>query len=411
MPMQTRYLDGLLFCLCCQLAGSTLAQSDATAPASSAVHTEVELRAALASSKPTPLDALTAYGKREVIRQMRWSEKGLVSFGTAPLIRELGHEQLAAVLRFLDAYDYLPMLEKKLVGPPLRLPTPSGQVQQDLHLLRQFADADATQRAAALATSTSTKIGAPAVLRRYHQLFEKRLNAATLSAEPLGDLVPLFDAASLVANGNPVSSALNDMLRVHHELTVRGIDTRRSLDNAVLYALLAARRFEEAHAFAAIRADLADVPVPRVVDPLGPGFKGRSAFAYDATLNTLTRVTLSTQSSTELVMVVGAGCHNSTNALQAIHDDPAFQARLRKAHLVLVTAPNAPIETHLISEWNAANPSMPIRAPYSAQEWQGIDVTGIPSFYLLRNGKVIAQRSGWPSEGKADLLKLIDATK
>lgn len=76
---------------------------------------------------------------------------------------------------------------------------------------------------------------------------------------------------------------------------------------------------------------------------------------------------------------------------------------------MLVTAPNAPIETHLISEWNAANPSMPIRAPYSAQEWRDIEVTGIPSFYLLKNGKVVAQRTGWPDKGKADLLRLIDA--
>lgn len=298
MPTQARYLNGLLFCLCCQLAGFTLAQADATAPASTSVHSEGALRAALASSKPTPLDALTAYGKREVIRQMRWSEKGMTSFGSAPLIRELGHEQLVAVLRFLDAYDYLPMLDKKLVGPPLRLPTPSGQVEQDLQLLRQFADADATRRAAA--STTATEIGAPAVLQRYQQLFGARLNAAALSAEPLGDLVPLFDAASLTVNGNPGSSALNDMLRVHHELTVRGIDTRRTLDAAMLYALLAARRFEEARAFATIRADLADVPIPHIVDPLGPGFKGRSAFAYDTTRNTMTRVALSTQSSTEL---------------------------------------------------------------------------------------------------------------
>lgn len=409
MPTQTRYLDGLLFCLCCQLVGLTSAQPAASSPTAPAVHTEEARRAALASSKPTPLDALTPFGKREAIRQMRWSEKGLAGFGSAPLIRELGHEQLAAVLRFLGASDYLPMLDKKLVGPPLRLPTPSGAVEHDLQSLRQFADKDATRRAAA--SATATELGAPAVLRRYHQVFGKRLNAATLSAQPLGDLVPLFDAASLAANGNPVSSALDDMLRVHHELTARGIDTRRTLDDAVLYALLAARRFEAARAFAAIRPDLVDVPIPEVVDPLGPGFKGRSALAYNPTRNTLTRVALSPQSSTELVMVVGAGCHNSTNALQAIQDDPAFQARLRGAHLVLVTAPNAPIETHLMSEWNAANPSMPIRAPYSAQEWRGIDVTGIPSFYLLRNGKVVAQRTGWPDKGKANLLKLIDAAK
>jgi hypothetical protein len=131
--------------------------------------------------------------------------------------------------------------------------------------------------------------------------------------------------------------------------------------------------------------------------------------ALEARRNTLTRLGLPPPSGTELLMVVGAGCHNPTNALQAIHDYAALQARLRGANLGLVTAPNAPIETDLITEWNAANPAMTIRAPYSAQEWQAVEVVGITSFYLLRNGKVIDQRVGWPAEGKAELVKLIDA--
>ena len=140
---------------------------------------------------------------------------------------------------------------------------------------------------------------------RYRQLFGNRLNPATLSNEPSGNLVALFDAASLAANDNPVSSTVDDMLQA----------------------------------------------------------------------------------------------------------DPELQRRLQQVHLVLVTAPNAPIDTHLISEWNGVNPSMAIHAPYSAAQWEGIDVTGISSFYLLRNGKVVDRRTGWSDTGKADLLKLIDAAE
>jgi hypothetical protein len=403
----------LLFCLCFQLAGSTSAEPVATALAPSIVHTQEALRAALASGKPTPLDALTPYGKREVIQKIRWNENGLAGFGSTPLIRELGHGQLAAVLSFLGASEYLPMLEKKLVGPPLRLSALSSQMAQDLQRLREFAEADATRRAAASASISvsATEIGAPAVLQRYRQLFGNRLNPATLSAEMSGNLVALFDAASLAAQDNPASSATDDMLQLHHELTARAINTRRTLDDAMLYALLAARRFAKARAFSAMRPDLAEMAIPQVVDSLGPTFAGRSAFAYDARHNTLTRVAMPGRPGTELVMVVGAGCHHSTNALQALQADPELQGRLRQVHLVLVTAPNAPIETRLISEWNAANPSMPIHAPYGAAQWKGIDVTGILSFYLLRNGKVVDRHTGWSDNGKADLLKLIDAAK
>jgi hypothetical protein len=403
----------LLFCLCCQLAGCTSAEPVTTAPVPLVVHTQEALRAALVSGKPTPLDALTPYGKREVIRKIRWNENGLAGFGSTPLVRELGHGQLAAVLSFLGASEYLPILDKKLVGPPLRLPALSSQTEQDLQRLREFAEADATQRASASASISvsATEIGAPAVLQRYYQLFGNGLNPATLSAEMSDNLVALFDAASLAAQDNPASSATDDMLQLHHELTARAINTRRTLDDAMLYALLAARRFKKAGAFAAMRPDLAEMAIPQVVDSLGPAFAGRSAFAYDAKHNTLTRVAMPSRPGTELVMVVGAGCHHSTNALQALQADPELQGRLRQVHLVLVTAPNAPIETRLISKWNAANPSMPIHAPYSAAQWKGIDVTGIPSFYLLRNGRVVDRHTGWSDNGKADLLKLIGAVK
>ncbi len=399
MRKHTRYLSGLAFCLCWQWAGHAWGQS-------AAVPTQQTSQATLESGKPTPLDALTPYGKRELIRQLRWRENELVGFGVAPLIRELDHAQLAAILHFLDLDSYLPGMGRALVGLPLRLPAPSVQVEQDLLALRQFASEDRARRAEAL--PSASEASAPAVLRRYRQLFGARLQPATLVAQPLGDLVPLFDAAIVAAQGNPASSALDDLVQLHRELGARGIDTRRTFDDGLATSMLAARRFDEARAFAATRPHLGGASIPQVDDPLGPSFQGRSAFAYDAGRNTLTRLALPA-AGTELVMVVSEGCHNSANALQAIVDDAALLARLRALNLVLVTGPSTGVETRSMARWNAAHPDMPIRAPYSAAEWHGIDGTGIPAFYLLRNGKVVDRRVGWPAEGKAELVKLIGA--
>ncbi|GGB92818.1 hypothetical protein [Pseudoduganella buxea] len=399
MRTHTRYLSGLAFCLCAQWAGHAWGQPAAVPP-------QQTLQATLESGKPTPLDALTPYGKRELIRQMRWREHELVGFGVAPLIRELDQAQLAAILHFLDLDSYVVGLARALVGPPLRLPAPSVQMEQDLLALRQFNDEDRARRAAAL--PSASEASAPAVLRRYRQLFGARLQPATLGAQPLGDLVPLFDAATVAAQGNPASSALDDLVRLHRKLGARGIDTRRTLDDSLLTAMLAARRFDQARAFAAGRPHLGGTAIPQVDDPLGPSFEGRSAFAYDAGRNTLTRLALPA-ASTELVMVVSDGCHNSANALQAVAEDTALQARLRAANLVLVTGPSAGVETRLMARWNAAHPAMPILAPYSAAQWHGVDGTFIPAFYLLRNGKVVDRRSGWGPEGKKELIELIEA--
>lgn len=407
MLKQTRCMNKLLLCLCCQLGSYALAQSALPAKAPAFLPAADALRAAVMSGEATPFDALSPYGKREAIRQLRWRENKLVGFGIAPLIRELDREQLAAVLHFIDAGNYLPMLEKRLVGRPLRPPMPSALSDQNLQLLRQLRDADNQRRAEA--TEPVTEVGDQAILRRYQALFGADLTPARLSNLPLGDLVILFDAASLAATGNPDSPALDDMLQLHRELSTRDIDTRRTLDDALLQVMLAARRFEQARKFSAGRPHLSDSPIPHIVDPLGPTFQGRSAFSYDAQRNALTRVSVPAPVGMELVMVVGSGCHNSTNALQAIRDDRALQARLHAAKLTIITAPDGPVETGFMTEWNAANPLMPIRAPYNAAEWQAIKVSGLPAFYLLRKGKVADQRIGWPGEGKQNLLTLIEA--
>ena len=404
MPKHTLSLHALLFSLCCQLSSYACAQVSPT-PVLRSQDAGENARERLASGKSTPLDALTPYGKREATRQLQWRENTLVGFGFAPLIRELDRDQLAAVLHFLEADSYRPMLERKLVGPSLRLPAPSKQVEQYLQSFRQFADEDRRRRDEA--KETATLVGMPAILRRYRELFDASLLPEALKAQPLGDLLPLFDATSLAVAGNPASVALDDMLRVHDELITRGIDTRRTVDDAVLHAMLAARRFSQARAFAAMRPHLADSTIPHVIDLLGPNYQGRSVFHFDAATNNLTRLAFPSPQGRELVMVVGAGCHSSTRALQTIRDDHALQQRLRKANIVLITAPDSPVDTRLMAEWNASHPDMQIRAPYNAIEWKAINVTGIPSFFLLNKGRVVDQRTGWPVDGKADLEKLI----
>lgn len=392
------------------LGGAILAFATATAAVAvppPVVSTQQDLHELLATGMPTPLDALTPYGKRRFLGQLRWGRKGLGGFGYTPLVRELDRTQLEAVLRFLDSGNYLPVLGKNIVGPPLRLPEPSTDVARRLEQLEQFAAEDARQRASD--ATYSTTLGTPALLQRYQILFGERMNAAALKAQPPGELLPLFDAAALAANNNPDSDAFDHLLLVHDELAARGIDTRRTLDRSVLNAMLSARRFEQARTFAAVRPQLADKAIPAIVDKLGPGFHGRSVYDYDAAGNTLTRRAAPYAAGTELLVVVGAGCRFSQNALQAIAADTALQARLRKANLLLITPPHAAIEFGFVAGWNAAHPTLPIRIPALPQEWPGVDALSVPEFYVMKDGKVIGKRSGWPAEGnKAAIVGLVD---
>jgi hypothetical protein len=387
----------LMFCLCCQAAPAS-----ATAPA---VRSEAQLNALLASGQATPLDVLTPYGKQRFLRSLRWGSKGTTGFSFVPLVRELDPAQIDAILPFLDLAGYRSMLVDRMAGAPLRLPQPSAEVVRRLEQLEDFNQEIARQREDA----ASTTLGTAAVVRRYQQLFAERMGADALARQPLGDLLPLFDAAAQANFENPGSAALDELLLVHRELGRRGVDTRRTLDDNVFDALYSARRFEQARSFAAARPQLADKSVPRVADGLGPGFEGRSAYQYDAAANTLTRQALPHPAGTELVMVVSAACHFSHDALAAIGSDPTLQARLRAAKLLLVTPPVEAPRLRFVANWNAAHPTLPMWIPFDAGEWQAIDVTGVPAFYLLRDGKVIAHRKGWDGDaGKAALVGLLE---
>lgn len=76
---------------------------------------------------------------------------------------------------------------------------------------------------------------------------------------------------------------------------------------------------------------------------------------------------------------------------------------------MLVTPPRSVFSAGFIDEWNKSIPGIPIRLPYSVAEWQAIDVAGVPRFFLLKEGKVVGQVTGWPAAGnKAELLALLD---
>jgi len=388
------------------LACWTLAAGAAESPAP-VVRSAAQLESVVASGQPSPLDAFTPYGKRRFLQSLRWNERGLTTFNSASLLRELEPRQIAAMLAFIDAGEYLPAVVNGLAGTPLRLPAPTADAEARLARIERFVDEEARRRddAAGALTMTDDR----QMDRRFVAVFGQHPSRYKLEELPLGDLLPYFDAAALAARGGMDSTATRFLMAVYEEMRGRGIDTRRTFDDTVLRRMLEARAFGQARAFVAGKPHLAGRAVPTVRDPLGPRFKGRSVYRYEAASNTLVREALPHPRGLELVMVVDAGCHFSADALAALRDDAAMRARLLQAGLVLVTPPRSAFSAGFIDEWNRAIPGIPIRLPYRVAEWQAVDVAGVPRFFLLKEGKVVGQVTGWPAEGnKAELLALLD---
>lgn len=395
-------LMGLRTLLICTCIGCAEAAVTPAAPEPLVVRTQAEWRALLESTQKTPLDALTPYGKQVVTDMLSatFREDGLPSLPSGILVRELNRDELRAVLVFLDSETYFGTLERQLVGAPLRMP-PSAVVARDWRQLQDvLQSADPSSRSA-----SATTLASDASVDTYLTLFSDRMREQRLRAQPPGDLLLLFDAAAFTNLVNPGSPAFAHLLRVHRELARRGVDTRRKLDDTVLHALIAAREFGQARAFIATRGHLAANAVPQVVDTLGPTFVGRSVFDYDRAGHALTRKELPVVSGTELVMVVDAHCQPSRAALEALRSDATLRARLQQARLTIIVPPAAPIPFGFAADWNAANPALPMHIPFNHREWAGVNVRSVPMFYLLKNGRVVGEVTGWPPQGNADALR------
>lgn len=219
----------------------------------------------------------------------------------------------------------------------------------------------------------------------------------------------LFDVAGQVAAASGDAWALRDLRALHAEFGRRGIDTRRGIDDSMLYALLAGRRFGEARAFADAHPRPGRAAIAHEVDPLGATFKGRSVYRFDAAANTLERTAVAVAPAVQVVLVVDNGCHFSEAALRAVGADAALYDRLRRAGLLVITSPRTPVPTQFMARWNAQYPQLALRAPFSAEEWRDVDVTEVPAFFIFKNGRVRAKIPGWPGqEQKAVLLQALD---
>lgn len=376
----------------------------------SVVRSKAQLDEVLASGRPTPLDALTPYGKRRLLRGIVWRDKGMGGFSATQLVRELDASQIGQVLAFFDLAAYAKGYSENLSGAPVRLPPPSGALEAQLDRFEQLYRELDEERAPAADASSARRM--KPMVSYYDTVFAGRMKPAALRRQAPGDLPALFDAALLASNLDPASPATGHLLSVHREMAARGIDTRRGFDDSVLYGMLAARRFEEARSFAAGRPHLGKHKIPTVVDTLGTAFSGRSLYEYDAGKDVLVRRADPPPAGVELVMVVGAGCHFSRDALAALRANPVLLARLRQANLKLLISPREPIPFWYLAEWNAANPTLPLRVAYDTKEWILIAEANTPEFFLLEDGKPAGHVIGWPKDGNAAaLLALLDTAR
>ncbi len=109
-------------------------------------------------------------------------------------------------------------------------------------------------------------------------------------------------------------------------------------------------------------------------------------------------------------LVVVAGCHMARRAARQLLQDPAAMLLLSDLRVVWMQPVDRSLNVEDVAKWNQDFPEAPMHIAFENSQWRGMDLTALPTFHLLRNGKVVASHRGWSRDGStpAALLEALE---
>ena len=169
--------------------------------------------------------------------------------------------------------------------------------------------------------------------------------------------------------------------------------------------LLTFRRFDEAKAFRLAHPQRGLPAPPPVVSLSGtPGDNVRTVLRFINDGSTLKEETVDWQSSARVFVVGHPGCRFSRNAVAAIAADPELAKAMNTAAIWL-TAPFTSLTDGPVLAWNREHPDYAYRYVESVTDWPEINYWGTPSFYFMKDGRLVKKLVGWPEGGRRDDLQ------
>lgn len=108
-------------------------------------------------------------------------------------------------------------------------------------------------------------------------------------------------------------------------------------------------------------------------------------------------------------ILVIAGCHFSEDAAEDISSDPVL-GPVFAAHAQWLMLPPGQENLDAVRRWDSRFPKAQAAMLYSREEWTLLPETWrMPTFLIVRDGKVIDRITGWPRNPSGNRQPLIDA--
>lgn len=355
----------------------------------------------LLASGPTVLDHLTPYGQRELLKSLRWNERGLTGFSFAAPLRELDRAQALAIYDLLDARQYFP--KNFPTTPAFHLDDVNPKYERLLDQFKAVVRDEDARRTSSESSSSDFKWGDS--LNFYRAQLAPLMKHQNLSRIGKSDLYVLFDIANEANFALNSASAMQDMKDVYRVFKRRGIDTRRSIDESMFRALLRHRDLKAAKQFIEEHEAFADRKLPVLLDRLGQ-HGDRQTVLVDQGDVWVRQSAPFARDRAQLVIVVSEGCGFCRKLMSDLERDKTLREHLERTGTVLLNTPVDGDPFEFVKDWNSKHAKLRMYVPNKISEWKGFDSGRVPQLLIVKNGKILHSSFGWQRDGssKTDLL-------
>lgn len=355
------------------------------------------------ANRPSPLDRLPAGARKRFIASLSFGHSGLQGMDLNELKLSLNDAGIAAVLAlFGPPWTEIPVKSQMRRGSTPTTPDTISDLEQRYNRLY----AEFTQNARLDAVGRAGRSTLPA---RFELLLPEARDEAAMQALDSHDLFLLQRASQdLAKRSHDLPDAVQHSVvaaqqAVFDQAFRRGIANTEDA-NALRQSLLNMRDFSAAQALGKRIPQLA--ALPRFVDQ-APHPRGQpTVWRMSSDGSTLTRSAIDLRGDH---LLVTAGCHFSEDAATDISADPLLAPVFAKHAQWLVLQPGQE-DLALVKQWNRRFPKAQVAMIHSPQEWSLFPNWAMPTFYLVRDAKVIGTSSGWSrgdSAERAGLMALI----
>jgi len=208
----------------------------------------------------------------------------------------------------------------------------------------------------------------------------------------------LKDAYALASHFNfytPSSKSLAAQEEILAALGKRGLANEEKVQDLHNY-LLDSKLFTKASALKELYPSFELQSVPPITGSLAVK-PGEAAVFYTKDGVASLEIRKVKKNGRRILVAARPDCHFAHDALTAIEKDPELRAVFSKYALTLTPQ----MDFGALGSWNKAH-RLKYLVANSASDWPGVDFSLSPSFYFIRNGKILHTVPGWADEDPFD---------